>query len=112
MGHHHWKELKTVATLPEPIAALTVSRDFGAFAVATGKVAKAWQLADGKEFLSIPHPAVVTAVGFNADRSRLITGSADNLARVWDTKTGQLLQTYAHTGPVTGVAIHQDSHWS
>ena len=100
------KELKTVAALPEPITAFGVSRDFAAVAAAAGKVAKAWQIADGKELASIPHPAIVTAVGFNADRTRLITGAADNLARVWDVKTGQLLQTYAHAGPVTGVAIH------
>lgn len=101
-----WKELKTVATLPEPIAALAVSRDFTAFAVASGKVAKAWQLADGKELVAIPHAAAVTAVGFNADKTRLITGSADSLARVWDVKTGHLLQTFAHAGPITGVASH------
>ena len=100
------KELKTLATLPEPITSLAVSRDFAAFAVTAGKTAKAWQVADGKELASITHPADVVSVGFSNDRTRLITGSADNLARAWELATGRLLQTYAHAGAVRGVAMH------
>jgi WD40 repeat protein len=100
------KELKTLATLTEPITSLAVSRDFAAVAVTAGKAAKAFQLADGKELVSIVHPADVVSVGFNGDRTRLITGAADNLARVWEIATGRLLQTFTHAGPVRGVALH------
>jgi WD40 repeat protein len=100
------KEVKTLATLPEPITSLTVSRDFAAFAVSAGKAAKAWQLSDGKELVSIAHSADVLSVGFSADRTRLVTGSADHVARVWEVATGRLVQSFAHTGPVRGVAMH------
>src|SRR5262245_6418242 len=100
------KEVKTLASMPEPIAGLTVSRDFAAFAVAAGKLAKAWQVSDGKELVSIAHPAEVVSVGFSADRTRLVTGAADNVARVWEVATGRLVQSYAHGGAVRGVAIH------
>ena len=100
------KELKTLATLPEPIASLSVSRDFAAFAVTAGKTAKAWQVADGKELASIVHPADVVSVGFGNDKTRLITGATDNLARVWEIATVRLLQTFGHAGAVRGVALH------
>jgi WD40 repeat protein len=100
------KELKTLATLPDPITGLTVSRDFAAVAVTAGKTAKAWQVADGKELVSIAHPAEVVSVGFSGDKTRLVTGAADNLARLWEIATGRLLQTFTHAGPVRGVALH------
>ncbi len=100
-----WKEQKSIAS-PDPIAALAVSRDFAAIGVAAGKNARVIQLADGKELAAIAHPADVISIGFSGDRTRLITGSADNLARVWDIATKQLVQAYAHAGPVRGVAFH------
>ena len=100
------KVLKILATLPEPISSLIVSRDFSAFAVTAGKTARAWQIADGKELASIAHPADVVSVGFSGDKTRLITGATDNLARVWEVATGRLLQTFSHAGAVRGVALH------
>ena len=100
------KELKTIATLPEAISALSPSRDFTQIAVATGKTARVIQTSDGKELASIAHPAEVIAINLSADKKRLITGSSDNLARVWEIETGRLLQTFDHAGAVRGVAIH------
>jgi WD40 repeat protein len=99
------KEAKTVATLPEAISAMVVSRDFAAVALTAGKVAKAFQMGDGKELATIAHPADVVSASFSADKTRLVTGATDNLARVWDMQTGRLLQTFSHGGPVRGVAI-------
>lgn len=100
------KELKTIATLPDSIAAMTPSRDFTAVAVAAGKTAKVFQLSDSKELASITHPAEVVSVNLSADKTRLITGAADNIARVWEIQTGRLLQTFSHAGAVRGVAFH------
>jgi len=101
------KEVKTLATLPDAITSMSVTRDFGAVAVTAGKVAKAYQVSDGKELGAIAHPADVISVSFSgADRTRLITGATDNQARVWDLPTGRLLQSFAHGGAVRGVAIH------
>jgi len=101
------KELKTIATLPDAISSMAVTRDFAAVAVSAGKVAKAFQIAEGKELGAIAHPADVISVNFNgADATRLVTGSADNLARVWDLRAGRLMQSYSHGGAIRGVALH------
>ncbi len=43
------------------------------------------------------------------DGARIVTGSQDNTARVWDAKTGaELLKLQGHTGTVTGVAVTPD----
>src|SRR5262249_42266510 len=79
------KEVKTIATLPDAISSMAVTRDFAAVAVTAGKVAKAYQINDGKELGAIAHPADVVSVNFSgADTTRLVTGATDNLARVWE----------------------------
>src|SRR5206468_1014704 len=92
--------------LPDAISSMTPSRDFTLVAVTAGKNAKVFQLSDNKELASIAHPADVMSVNFSADKTRLITGSADSLARVWEIQTGRLLQTFSHAGAVRGVAFH------
>lgn len=100
------KESKAFPAFAAPVVALTATRDYLAFAVGTGKLAKVVQIADGKELASLAHPADVSSVQFSADKTRLITGSTDNIARVWEIATGRLLQFFTHTGAVRGVAIH------
>jgi WD40 repeat protein len=100
------KESKTIATLGEAISNLAVSRDFALVGVTSGKTAKVIQVGDGKEVASIAHPVDVVSINLSADKTRLITGGADNLARVWEVQTGRLLQIYSHAGAVRGVAFH------
>jgi WD40 repeat protein len=95
------KETKTLATLPDAINAVAISRDGVQVAVAAGKSAKVLNLADGKEAATIAHPADVIAVAFNADRTRLATGASDNIARVWDVAKGFEMQAFSH-----GAAVH------
>ena len=66
----------------------------------------------GKELLTInSHSDWVTAVAWNADGSKLVSGSRDKTAKVFDTKTGELLVTYSgHGQPVKGVAFHPDGN--
>jgi serine/threonine protein kinase len=48
----------------------------------------------------------VHAVAFSPDGARLVTGSADGAARVWDTRTGrELLTLPGHGGEVSSVAF-------
>lgn len=100
------KAVRTIATLPDTVNAVGVSRDGAQIAAAAGKLAKIWNAADGKELQSIAHPAEVISLGFNADRSRLVTGTTDNLARVWDLATGKELQAFGHGAAVHGVAFN------
>ncbi|MEV3925864.1 NB-ARC domain-containing protein, partial [Actinomadura coerulea] len=51
----------------------------------------------------------VNAVAFSPNGARVLTGSTDGTARIWDTVTGrQLLELRGHTGWVRGVAFSPD----
>ena len=100
------KDVKSIATLPEAAAALALSKDNQQIAAGFGKQIKVWNIADGKEVQTLNHPAAVTTLSFSPDRTRLITGTTDNLARVWDLTTGKELQAFSHGAAVTGVAFH------
>jgi WD40 repeat protein len=55
------------------------------------------------------HNAPVRAIAFNADGTRIVTGSADKTARLWDAEEGKELAVLkGHTEPVTAVAFSPD----
>ncbi len=55
------------------------------------------------------HTGTVMSVVLSADGRRLVTGSADNTARLWDVRSGQTLQEFkGHTERVTSVALSAD----
>jgi WD40 repeat protein len=55
------------------------------------------------------HEAPVLALAFSPDGTRLLTGSEDKTAGLWDGKSGQLLAVYrGHTGGVNLVAFSPD----
>ena len=63
---------------------------------------RGWQLLRG-------HEAEVNAVAFSPDGSRLLTGSDDHSAILWDVATGRILAVYkGHPGPVHLVAYSPD----
>ena len=54
-------------------------------------------------------PAASSSVAVTPDGARIVTGSDDNTARVWDASTGaELLQLKGHTDAVSGVAVTPD----
>src|SRR5262249_21908023 len=73
---------------------------------AVSKTVKVWNAADGKEIATLTHPADVTSLSFNGDKTRIVTGTADNLSRVWDVATGKELEWFPASGAVKGVAFH------
>src|SRR5262249_34240426 len=99
------KETKTLGMLPAPINAIAISRDGAQVAVGSAKVAKGWNMSDGKEAVTIAHPAEVIAVAFNADRTRLAPGTTDNLPRVWDIAKNYEVQAFSHGAAVNAVAF-------
>jgi len=56
------------------------------------------------------HTGPILAVVYSLDGQRIVTGSADNTARVWDANTGkELFPLEGHTAPVRSVAFSPDS---
>jgi len=108
-GNQEAQVAKSFGPLPDPIAAVALSRDNTQAGAAAGSTAKVWNLADGKELFTLSHPAPVVSIAFSADKTKIVTGSADNLARVWDVATGKELQAFSHGGPVAAVAIHPNN---
>ena len=55
------------------------------------------------------HRGYVTSVAFSPDDKRIVTGSEDKTARVWDASTGkEVLQLKGHSSFVFSVAFSPD----
>lgn len=58
------------------------------------------------ENIKLNHSSAVLSIAYSSDGKNVVTGSADNVARVWDVRDGSLILDFKeHTGPVTGVAF-------
>ncbi len=69
-----------------------------------------WTRINAKQTL-LGHTNEVLSVTFSPDGQRIVTGSADRTAKVWDAQTGQeLLTLEGHTVGVTSVAFSPDGH--
>ena len=64
---------------------------------------------EGSEFELRGHTYSVSSVAFSSDGRRVVTGSQDNTARIWDAATGKtLLELKGHLDNVRSVAISSD----
>lgn len=100
------KEIKTYGTLTEVGKSLAISRDATVIAVSAGKSVKIWQTADAKE---LPFPALPfepTSLSFSPDRTKLLIGSPEKAAWLYDVATGQPLQFFPQNASVNTANYH------
>jgi WD40 repeat protein len=95
--------LNSFGPFAEPVKFASFNRDFTQIGVAAGKVVKIYNPADGKEIVGLTHPADVISLSFSFDKTRLATGAADKLTRVWDLATGKELQFFPQDDAVAAV---------
>jgi WD40 repeat protein len=57
------------------------------------------------------HEGEVYAVAFSPDGKYIVSGSADNTARVWHAQTGREIASMAHNGAVKSVAFSPDGNY-
>ncbi|KAF5382400.1 hypothetical protein D9757_009813 [Collybiopsis confluens] len=64
----------------------------------------------GGAMLKIKEPTTILAVAFSPDGSKIVSGSYDQIVRIWDAVGGQqLAQLDGHTSMVTSVAFSPDA---
>lgn len=79
-------------------AAISPDGKFLAYAARGDKSAHVWNIDNGRPFRELKHDSAVAAVTFNADGSKLGTGSYDGTARVWELPSGSELERVSHGG--------------
>lgn len=68
-----------------------------------------WDLGTGEIVRTYTHGDRIFKIGLNADASLLVSGGADDVARVWRTDTGEeILVLSGHTNDVNGVNFSPD----
>ena len=72
---------------------------------AAGKTVKVWNVADGKEILTLTHPANVAGLSFSADKAKVAAAADDNLVHVWDMAKGLEIAVVPPRRPVKAVVF-------
>lgn len=102
-GKEGFKEARTFGPLEDAVRAVAFHPNGTQVIAAGGKTVKVWNAADGKEVLSLPHPAAVTSLAVSPDKTKLATGATDQSARVWDLATGKEVEAFRLSSPVRSV---------
>ncbi|HOC00830.1 MAG TPA: WD40 repeat domain-containing protein [Verrucomicrobiota bacterium] len=91
------------------VEALAVSPDGSTLVTCGNSGVFLWELPSGAYVRSFEgHTDWVFAVAVSLDGKRLVTGSGDETARLWELATGRLLRSFAHDDWVEAVAISPD----
>jgi WD40 repeat protein len=79
-------------------AAISADGKFLAYAARGDDLAHVWNVETGRQIREFKHGSSVAAVAFNADGTKLGTGSFDGTARVWELPAGNELERTSHAG--------------
>ena len=115
------KELHTFVGHSSAVWSVAISPDDSLVATASDDgTARVWDASTGKEIreFAVRHhpdsnaffsPDSVQSIDFSPDGTRILTGNEDAIARLWDVKTGDLLQAFrGHGSAVECVAFAPD----
>lgn len=83
------RSVSAVAVSPDGARIVTGGSDLD------GGGPRIWNLATGQQELVIQHSASVNSLDWSADGSRIVAGSDDETARVWDAATGRELMLFS-----------------
>ncbi len=72
-----------------------------------GPILRVWDIVAGGRCIraSSNHQKTITALTFNADASRLLTGSLDHMVKVYDVSTYKVVHTMRYPAPLLSLAI-------
>ena len=72
-----------------------------------GPILRVWDIVAGGRCIraSSNHQKTITALTFNSDASRLLTGSLDHLVKVYDVSTYKVVHTMRYPAPLLSLAI-------
>lgn len=90
-------------------AAITSDGKLLAYAARGDRAAHVWNVETGRLILELKHDSAVEAVAFNADGTKLGTGSYDGTARVWELPSGRELERAALAGGAEVIAFSKAS---
>ncbi|KXN89626.1 U3 small nucleolar RNA-associated protein 15 [Leucoagaricus sp. SymC.cos] len=76
----------------------------------TGPIIRVWDIVAGGRCLRAisNHQKTVTALTFNADASRLLTGGLDHMVKVYDVSTYKVMHTMRYPAPILCLAVSPD----
>ena len=86
-------------------AAISSDGKFLAYAARGDSFAHVWNVETGRQILELSHGSRVAAVSFNADGTKLGTGSYDGTSRVWELPSGRELERASHVNGAEVVAF-------
>lgn len=77
---------------------------------AAGPILRVWDIVAGGRCIRAlsNHQKTITTLSFNADASRLLTGSLDHLVKVYDTSSYKVVHTMRYPAPLLSLAISAD----